>query len=117
MLKKVAAKAIFTVAPLLGVARKAAQLSGIEGRRIYICDMPDVSNPPGIVTISQLLNAGCSLPALEPLKWPPGEAERRIAFLSHSSGTTGLPVGTVFSTQPILLTLVCRKLPKSPIAI
>jgi hypothetical protein len=92
MLKKVQAKAVFTVAPLLNIARKAAELSEIDERRIYVCDVPRVNNPPGVATISSLLNAGSSLAALEPLRWPSGEAERRVAFLSHSSGTTGLPV-------------------------
>ena len=96
MLSKVKARAIFTVVPLLDVARKAAKLSGINQRRIYLCDMPGVSNPSGVVTISHLFNAGSSLPMLESLRWPPGEAGRRIAFLSHSSGTTGLPVGFTF---------------------
>jgi acyl-CoA synthetase (AMP-forming)/AMP-acid ligase II len=96
MLKKVKAKAIFTVVPLLDVARRAAKLSRIDDRRVYVWDMPGLSNPPGVVTVSHLLNVGSSRPALKPLRWPPGEAERRIAFLSHSSGTTGLPVGFSF---------------------
>jgi hypothetical protein len=91
-LHKVKAKAIFTVAPLLDVARSAARLSSIDERRIYICDMPTVPNPHGFTTLSALMKAGSSLAALKPLKWPPGEAKRRTAFLSHSSGTAGLPV-------------------------
>ena len=91
-LKKVKAKAIFTVAPLLDVARSAARISSIDESRIYICDMPTVPNPDGFTSVSALMKAGSSLPSLEPLRWPSGEAKRRVAFLSHSSGTAGLPV-------------------------
>jgi acyl-coenzyme A synthetase/AMP-(fatty) acid ligase len=117
MLSKVDAKVIFTVASLLPVAKEAARTSGIEAQRIYICDMPGVENPTCVHAISNLLKAGSSLPALEQLKWLPGEAARRIAFLSHSSGTTGLPVGLRSIHSSLLLNRKRRKSLKSRTAI
>ena len=103
MLRKVKAKVIFTTAPQIDVAKKAAEQSGIQADRIYICNLPDLTNPNGFRTLSDIMTAGASLTALEPLNWPPGEAARRIAFLSHSSGTTGLPVRPRMSNLTFLL--------------
>ena len=117
MLSKVKAKAIFTVTTLLPVAKEAARNSGIEAQRVYICDMPGIENPRELRAISHLYQAGLALPALEQLEWPHGEASRRIAFLSHSSGTTGLPVGLHIVYDSLWLNRSRRKWPKSRTAI
>ena len=91
------ATALFTCAPLLSVALEAAAMVGLPKSKIYLIDVPQEilggANPPtGYKTVSQLAETGKSLPALEPLKWAPGEGARRTAFLCYSSGTSGLPV-------------------------
>lgn len=58
-------------------------------------EIPEIISGPvplGFKTVSQFIERGKSLPKLEDLKWPPGEGERRVAFLCYSSGTSGLPV-------------------------
>lgn len=94
-LERAKAKVLFTVRPLLAVALQAAKRCGIPERRVYLCDMYDRQEStkcPGFTTISDLLAKGASAPKIDLLKWTPGQSKRQIAFLSHSSGTSGHPV-------------------------
>lgn len=91
------AKALFTCAPLLPVALDAAAQAGLPKSKIYLIDVPQeilggAKPPTEYKYVSQLAEAGKSLPPLEQLKWGPGEGARRTAFLCYSSGTSGLPV-------------------------
>lgn len=91
------AKALFTCVPLLPVALDAAAQAGLPKSKIYLIDVPEVilggvKPPTEYKTVSQLAEAGKSLPPLEVLSWGPGEGARRTAFLCYSSGTSGLPV-------------------------
>jgi len=96
------AKVIFTVLPLLETSLKAAKMCSIPEKRVYICDMPG-DGPSPLITLSQLLARGGSLPPLEPMKWSPGQSKRQVAIISHSSGTSGVPVSrlplSLFSTM------------------
>jgi acyl-CoA synthetase (AMP-forming)/AMP-acid ligase II len=95
-LKDSGATCIFTCLPLLQSTIEAAAKVGIPRNRIYILEMPAVltgdAKNDGFTTVSELINRGKKLPALEPLKWSKGEGARRAAFLCYSSGTSGLPV-------------------------
>lgn len=91
------AKALFTCAPLLPVALDAAAQAGLPKSKIYLIDVPQeilggAKPSTEYKYVSQLAEAGMSLPPLEPLKWGQGEGARRTAFLCYSSGTSGLPV-------------------------
>lgn len=91
------AKALFTCAPLLPVALDAAAQAGLPKNRIYLIDVQQellggAKPPTEYKYVSQLVEAGKSLPPLEQLKWSQGEGARRTAFLCYSSGTSGLPV-------------------------
>lgn len=102
------AKALFTCAPLLSTALEAAAKVGFPKDKIYLLDVPEqilggVNPPTEYKTISQIEQAGRSLPALEPLNWGPGEGARRTAFLCYSSGTSGLPVSTLQSVDLVHL--------------
>lgn len=91
-------KALFTSVPLLPTVLEAAKLANFPESRIYLLDVL----PPQMLEgqpqtnkykkLSQIEQAGRSLPPLEKLSWPAGEAARRTAFLCYSSGTSGLPV-------------------------
>lgn len=84
--------------PLLPTVLEAAKLANFPESRIYLLDVL----PPQMLEgqpqtnkykkLSQIEQAGRSLPPLEKLSWPAGEAARRTAFLCYSSGTSGLPV-------------------------
>jgi acyl-CoA synthetase (AMP-forming)/AMP-acid ligase II len=95
------AKALFTCVPLLPVALEAASAAGHPTNRIYLIDaLPGSENLPAqYKTLSQLIEAGKSLPELEKISWRAGEAARRTAFLCYSSGTSGLPVSRHISLQ------------------
>lgn len=100
-------KSIFTVLPLLETALEAAQKVGISKDRIYLCEMPDAATggmkmPSGHKTLTQLISDGASLPALEPLKWTPGQGARQTAFLCYSSGTSGLAKGVMISHRNVI---------------
>lgn len=96
-LKNSGSKALFTCLPLLSVSLEAASKAGIPRNRVFILDMAkeflgDAKTPSDLMTLEQLIELGATLPELEALKWEKGQARRQIAFLSYSSGTSGLPV-------------------------
>ncbi|KAJ5626753.1 Acyl-CoA ligase inpC [Penicillium herquei] len=101
------AKALFTCVPLLPVALEGAALAGLPRNKIYLIDVPQpllggVKPPTEFKSVSQLAEEGRALPALEPLKWGPGEGARRTAFLCYSSGTSGLPKGVMISHRNVI---------------
>lgn len=100
------ATALFTCAPLLSVALDAAAQAGLPKSKIYLIDVPQellgrAKAPTEYTYVSQLAEAGKTLPPLEPLKFGPGEGGRRTAFLCYSSGTSGLPVRTFSFLEPL----------------
>ncbi|KAF5019121.1 hypothetical protein F66182_8890 [Fusarium sp. NRRL 66182] len=84
-------KAIFTFPPLLNVAQEAAKRSGISRDRIYILNVPGFDSSAGHETLEQLVATGRSLPPVKAPKWSRGQGIRQPAFISMSSGTSGLP--------------------------
>ena len=97
------AKALFTCLPLLVTALEAAKKAGIPKERVYLFDLPEEvlegkTAPAEFKTLNQLVQLGESLPALEALRWAPGQGAKQCAYLCYSSGTSGLPVGPVPSS-------------------
>jgi long-subunit acyl-CoA synthetase (AMP-forming) len=89
------AKAIFTCVSLLGTAVEAARACGIPEDRIFLFELPgDPQQMPPYATVNQLIIEGRTLAELEPLRWSKGQGARQVAFLSYSSGTSGLPVSS-----------------------
>src|SRR5690606_4440704 len=88
------AKGLVTCAPLLETARKAAKGAGIPEEHIFVVDLPgsEGKHDKKFTTVEQLISEGSRLPELERLKWVKGQGARQPAFLSYSSGTSGLPV-------------------------
>jgi acyl-CoA synthetase (AMP-forming)/AMP-acid ligase II len=107
-------KTLFTVEALLPIALKAAELAGLPQERIYICETPDSPTPGSVYkTLSQLIEAGRSLPQLESIRWSQGQGARQTAFICYSSGTSGLPVrempGIIRTLSGLPLTNMSRK--------
>jgi long-subunit acyl-CoA synthetase (AMP-forming) len=112
------AKAVFTCAPLLENALKAADAVGISRDRIFIVPMSGEENPASFVTVDDLVAEGKKLPPLKPLQWIKGQGARQTAYLCYSSGTSGMPVSkktlliycnffTSFSIQSHLACVYC----------
>lgn len=94
------AKALVTCVPLLSISLEAAAKAGLPRSRIYLLDLPKellggAKPPTEYVSVSELIEAGKSLPLVDELRWSAGEGARRTAFLCYSSGTSGLPVSNV----------------------
>lgn len=82
---------MFTCTPLLKNAIAAANAVGIANDRVFILPLPNEQSHTND-TVDQLIAEGRGLPPLPPLKWQKGQGKRQTAFLSYSSGTSGLPV-------------------------
>ena len=91
-LRSSGANALITCIPLLDVALAAAKSVGILHDRIFILSVPGSDKKAPFKTIDDLVEEGRNLPELQPLNWAPGQGARQVAFLSFSSGTSGLPV-------------------------
>ena len=90
-LNKAGAKFLITVPAAMDVAGPAAKNVGIPKHRIFLLE----GNLEGFTTLEALLDAGKSFGQsnqIASFKIPRGKKNRGVcAFLSFSSGTTGLP--------------------------
>ena len=90
-LSKAGAKFLVTVPAAMDVAGPAAKNAGIPQHRIFLLE----GNIEGFTTVKSLLDIGKSCGddgQIPSYKIPKGKKNRDIcAFLSFSSGTTGLP--------------------------
>ena len=88
------AKALFTCVPLLDAALQAADAVSLPRDKVFLLPVPGDTpdKRKGFVTVDDLADEGKSLPPLKPLVWVKGQGKRQTAYLSYSSGTSGLPV-------------------------
>lgn len=96
------AKGLVTCVPLLETALTAAKGAGISEEHVFIVDLPGLEgkHDKKFATVEQLISEGSRLPDLDALKWVKGQGARQPAFLSYSSGTSGLPV-RLTPSQPL----------------
>ncbi|MFJ5153211.1 4-coumarate--CoA ligase family protein [Streptomyces sp. NPDC088353] len=92
-LKDSAARWIVTVSPLLGAARRAAELAGGVAE-IFVCD-----SAPGHRSLPDMLAGAAPEPAVD---IDPAED---VAALPYSSGTTGTPKGVMLTHRQIATNL------------
>jgi long-subunit acyl-CoA synthetase (AMP-forming) len=85
----------------IDIGLKAAQSANISRANIIV--MGD--SVEGFIGINELIRRGKSLPAVERITFAAGEAKRRLAFLSFSSGTSGLPKGVMISHANLVANL------------
>ncbi|KAJ5678564.1 uncharacterized protein N7477_004197 [Penicillium maclennaniae] len=103
------AKALFTCAPLLPIALEAAAKAGFSKNQIYLIDVPqqilaDIKAPSELESISQIAEAGKSLPPVQPVQWAPGRqlagphfcAIRKGVMISHRNVIANILQTTAF---------------------
>ncbi|KAJ3466636.1 hypothetical protein MRS44_004200 [Fusarium solani] len=101
-LRSSGAKALFTCVPLLDNALKAARAVGISDKNVFILPVPGISAPSNLKTIEDLISEGKTLPPVPVQKWIPGQGRRQVAYLSYSSGTSGLPKAVMISHYNVI---------------
>ncbi|PGH00705.1 hypothetical protein AJ79_08125 [Helicocarpus griseus UAMH5409] len=105
---------LFTCVSLLNTALEAATKCGIPRSRMFIIDMPPklvggLRAPDEFTTVNQLIERGCALSELEPVKWEKGQGARQCAYLGFSSGTSGLPKGVMVSHHNMIAEVILLK--------
>lgn len=101
-LKSSGAKVLFVGGPQLQVGLEAAEAAGITKDRIWLMGMPGFEKADGFVNVEDLIAEGSNAPKLAALKWTKGQGERQPAFLSYSSGTSGLPKAVMVSHRNVI---------------
>ncbi|KAF4968303.1 hypothetical protein FSARC_4248 [Fusarium sarcochroum] len=90
-LRSSGANVLFTCVPLLETALAAAKAVGLSEERIFLLPVPGFESKAPFKTIDDLIAEGQDAPELKPLNWIKGQGARQVAYLSYSSGTSGLP--------------------------
>lgn len=111
---------MFTCASLLDISLEAAQQVGISKENIFLLPVPDAitteemrRKAKGFRDFDDLVEEGRKLKQLEELRWEKGYAAKKVAFISYSSGTSGLPVGQNPNPNPLCffrhVACMCRR--------
>lgn len=99
------AKYVFAHPVSYNVALEAAKDIGMPAENVILFEAKEGST--SVITIDQLEQIGKTRPEAEYLKLRPNEAAKKLAFLSFSSGTSGLPKGVMISHRNVIAN-VCQ---------
>jgi 4-coumarate--CoA ligase len=106
-LHKSNAKFLMTVPGSMDVAAAAAEKAGLKKENVFLLD----GEMEGFKTVKELLEVGKSFGEsrqVKPFKVPTGKNNHQVcAFLSFSSGTTGLPKAVCATTRRFCFMLTC----------
>lgn len=111
-LRKSNAKFLMTVPGSMDVAAAAADKAGLKKENVFLLD----GEMEGFKTVKELLEVGKSFEErlqVKPFKVPAGKNNHQVcAFLSFSSGTTGLPKAVCTTTRQFCYMWTCSYMPQ-----
>jgi long-subunit acyl-CoA synthetase (AMP-forming) len=83
------------------IGRQAATANNIPSSNVFMID----DSLEGYRGLNDITEEGRYLPPIERIVFQKGESRRRLAFLSFSSGTGGMPKGVMISHGNIIANL------------
>ncbi|KAI6251851.1 putative NRPS-like protein biosynthetic cluster [Pyricularia oryzae] len=113
-LRSAGAGMVFTCTALLGVTLKAADAAGIRRERIFLLptagDAADgaATKKSPFPNVQELIAEGQGLDSLQKLKWIKGQGARQVAFITYSSGTSGLPKAVMISHYNVICNVIAH---------
>ncbi|CCM02960.1 uncharacterized protein FIBRA_05075 [Fibroporia radiculosa] len=108
-LKSTSPKLLLAHSSNYATALAAAQIVGIAPDRVVLVDTASGLKDPAVrhATLSELIDEGVKQPkSFVERKLNPGEAKSKLAFLSFSSGTTGLPKAIRISHYALIANMI-----------